>query len=159
MILLTLQNVGMAEDTASFVLILKAPDLDQVLVMEVGLLEGRAIALVNQGIQTPRPLTHDLIGNLITTLGAVLAEVKIHDFRDQTFYASLVLNQENGNQVEVDARPSDAIAMALRASVPIYTTAAIMQEVGMDESLLEEEGFDEADELADDPDEKGHMLH
>jgi uncharacterized protein len=61
--------------------------------------------------------------------------------------------------VEVDARPSDAIAMALRASVPIYTTAAIMQEVGMDESLLEEEGFDEADELADDPDEKGHMLH
>jgi bifunctional DNase/RNase len=109
----------------------------------IGGFEAQAIALEMEGIKPPRPLTHDLVKLLVEALGGSLAEVSIHELRDGTFFASLKLTDDQ----EIDARPSDAIALAIRFGVPIWVAEAVMAEAG----FLPEEGEEEAGE--DDEDE------
>ncbi len=109
----------------------------------IGGFEAQAIALEMEGIKPPRPLTHDLIKTLVESLGGTLAEVSIHELRDGTFFASLKLSDDQ----EIDARPSDAIALAIRFGVPIWVAESVMAEAG----FLPEEGEEEAGE--DDEDE------
>ena len=78
----------------------------------IGGFEAQAIALEMEGIKPPRPLTHDLLKNIVESLSATITEVNIHDLKDGTFYASIILNGET----EIDSRPSDAIAVAIRWS-------------------------------------------
>ncbi|HEY8346008.1 MAG TPA: bifunctional nuclease family protein [Symbiobacteriaceae bacterium] len=137
MIRLSLVSVGVVEENASALLVLRSPELERLLIMEIGMLEGRAIALEAEGIRTPRPLTHDLLYRVIQELGARVAEVQIRDFRDKTFFANLVLTREGGETIIVDARPSDAIALALRAKAPIYVDEAVLAAAGMDEKESE----------------------
>lgn len=156
MIRLSLGSVGVVEDTGSVVLILRAPELARVLVMEVGLLEGRAIAMEAEGVRAPRPLTHDLLYEVIQRLGATVSVVEIRDFKDQTFYAHIVMTKADGDLLELDARPSDAIALALRAGVPIQVTEQVMEEAGIDEPDESGPSFDLDDEYEDDDeDEEG----
>lgn len=150
MIRLSLVSVGMVEETAGVILVLRAPEMERVLVMEVGLLEGRAVAMEAEGVKAPRPLTHDLLLQVIERLGASVAEVQIREFRDKTFYANLVLTQPGGSQLELDARPSDAIALALRAGAPIFATEEVIASAGMDED--EAEGDDDDDDDDDELD-------
>jgi len=91
----------------------------------IGPFEANAIAIAVEGISVPRPLTHDLLGATIRQLGASVERVEIHDLREGTFYARLVLGQR-GIGMEVDARPSDAIALALRCAAPIWAAAPVL---------------------------------
>lgn len=87
--------------------------------------EARAIALEMENVKPPRPLTHDLIRNLLQTLGASLQRVTITDLRNNTYFAVLVLNVR-GQELQVDSRPSDAIAVALRMKAPIFTSLQVL---------------------------------
>jgi len=142
MIALSLMSVGMVEETASVIVILRAPDQGRLLVMEVGLLEGRAIALEAEGAKTPRPLTHELTHRVLDALGGTVAQVVIREFREKTFYADLALRSADGRDVVVDARPSDAIALALRSGAPIFAAEAVLAAAGIDEDEIADEEED-----------------
>lgn len=157
MIRLNLVSVGMVEGTASALLVLRAPERRRLLVMEIGMLEGRAIALEAEGVRAPRPLTHDLLSSVIETLGAEVAEVQIHTVREKTFYAYLVLTRAEGDSVAVDARPSDAVALALRAGAPIYVEEAVLEAAGVDEQNAD--FYEEALELDDEDGKEKPIVH
>ena len=97
----------------------------------IGAFEAQSIALEMEGIKPPRPLTHDLMKTIIDRMGISLSEVVVHDLRDGTFYAKISLDSQ-----EIDSRPSDAIALAVRYSVPIYVSEKVMEEA----SFVPEEG-------------------
>jgi bifunctional DNase/RNase len=109
------------------VVILKDVDGQRFLPILIGPFEATAIALALEGAPVPRPLTHDLIRTIFETLEARLEQVVIHDIRESTFFAKLVV-RKNGELQEVDTRPSDGIALALRMSAPIYVSDKIVLE-------------------------------
>ena len=109
----------------AYALILKENAGQRRLPIIIGAFEAQSIALEMEGIKPPRPLTHDLMKNIIDTLGGDLTDVYINELRDGTFYAKL--NLENH---EIDSRPSDAIALAVRYGVAIYVAEAVMDEAG-----------------------------
>ena len=89
----------------------------------IGAFEAQSIALEMEGIKPPRPLTHDLLKNVMDSLGVSLNDVFINELRDGTFYAKLSLDSQ-----EIDSRPSDAIALAVRYGVPIFVSEKVMEE-------------------------------
>lgn len=101
------------------IIMLRDPDSEAVLPIWVGLYEANAIALQLENISTPRPMTHDLLKNLIAHLHAKVEKIVITELKENTFYALIHLDQE-GKALTVDSRPSDAIALALRAGAPIF---------------------------------------
>lgn len=101
------------------VVILRVKDSDRFLPIWIGPNEADAIALKLQDVTVPRPLTHDLLGSVIDTLGATVDHILVSELTDDTFYAKIVLTH-NGSKTEVDCRPSDAIALAVRTKAPIY---------------------------------------
>lgn len=126
---------------------------DRVLFISIGLPEATAIQLALLGEKPPRPMTHDLICNLLAGLRVRVESVAIYKLEDQTFFAFLNMEQldEEGNLeqvLRVDARSSDAIAVALRVACPIYVSEAVLDEAGHDASLLRPvfEGQDEEEE-------------
>lgn len=127
---LDLLNVGLVEETGGILLVMHAAQTERLLVIETGLLEGQAIALEAQGVRADRPLTQDLLYEIIVRLGARVREVRIEDFADEAFIAKIVVHRVDGSTAEeaVDARPSDAIALALRAGAPILVSDRIMEE-------------------------------
>lgn len=92
----------------------------------IGAFEAQAIALEMEGIKPPRPLTHDLLKQLVDNLGASVIEVIVNELKDNTFYAKIVL-EVSGLTNEIDARPSDAIALAVRTYAPIYVSESVME--------------------------------
>lgn len=92
----------------------------------IGAFEAQAIALEIEGIKPPRPLTHDLLKQLIDNLGATVLEVIVDELRENTFYAKIILDV-SGLSNEIDARPSDAIALAVRADAPIFVSELVME--------------------------------
>lgn len=130
------------------VVILKEKDARRYLPIWIGPAEADAIAVKLQGVNVPRPLTHDLLSSVIDSLGASIDSIIVNDLKSDTFYAKIVLNVDGG-QVEIDSRPSDALALAVRAEVTIYADEAVLDKAGI---LLDEEtgkplmdGVDEAD--------------
>lgn len=101
------------------IIILKDPNSESVLPIWVGLFEANAIALQLENVSTPRPMTHDLLNNILNRLDAKITRVTITDLKDNTFYA-VILMTLRGGEVSIDSRPSDAIALALRADAPIF---------------------------------------
>jgi uncharacterized protein len=95
-----------------------------------------------QNVPVSRPLTHDLLGSVIASLGGKVTQVVINELADETFFAKLIID-DDGRHVEVDSRPSDAIALAIRAKVPIFVEDAVLDQAGM---VFESEG--DADEAA-----------
>lgn len=119
------------------IVILKADDGNRLLPIWIGVFEANAIALEMEKIVTPRPMTHDLIRNLVRLVDAEVVRAVVDNLRDNTFYATLHL-RFSGKELHLDARPSDAIAIALRAGVPIYVTGDVMaraQSIEVDEGL------------------------
>ncbi len=108
------------------IIVLKDVASDLVLPIWVGMFEANAIALELEKTATPRPMTHDLLQNVTRGLGAEVTRVVVSELRDDTFYA-LVWMRQGGEAVAVDARPSDAIAMALRWDCPIYVNREVME--------------------------------
>jgi uncharacterized protein len=109
------------------VVILKDMDGSHYLPILIGPFEATAIALALEGASVPRPLSHDLMRNILESLETALEQVIIHDIKDSTFYAKLILRCD-GELQEIDARPSDGIALALRMKAPIYVTDKIVLE-------------------------------
>ena len=107
----------------AYALILKEVNGNRRLPIIIGAFEAQSIALEMEGIKPPRPLTHDLMKNIIETMGTDLAEITISELRDGTFYAKL-----NFDSQEIDARPSDAIALAVRFGAPIFVMDKVMDE-------------------------------
>ncbi len=108
------------------IVILKDPDGDRVLPIWVGAVEANAVALQIENVVPPRPLTHDLVKSIITELGAELIRVVIHDLKESTFYAYLELRR-NGELIRIDVRPSDALALALRAKAPVLVHPRVLE--------------------------------
>jgi bifunctional DNase/RNase len=118
------------------VVMLKEKAAERYLPIWIGPAETDAIITVKrQGVTVPRPLTHDLLYSIIDTLGATLNSIVINDLKSDTFYAKIILNVDGG-QMEVDSRPSDALALAVRAEVPIYVEEAVLDKAGI---LLDKE--------------------
>ena len=109
------------------IVILKDTDEKKVLPIWVGIFEANAIALEMEQVSTPRPMTHDLIKNIIEGFQAQVARIVVNDLKDNTFYAVITINL-NGNEVLIDARPSDAIAVALRVNAPIFVAEKVIEE-------------------------------
>ena len=117
-------KVGINLLTHDPVVILKDLEGKRYLPIQIGPFEATAIALALEGTQVPRPLSHDLMRTMLESLHATLEQIVIHDIKDSTFFAKLVVRQ-NGNTQEIDARPSDGIALALRMQAPIYVSDKI----------------------------------
>ena len=112
------------------VVILKEKDSERYLPIWIGPAEADAITVRLQGVTVPRPLTHDLLNSVIDTLGASIESVVVNDLKNDTFYAKIILNVDGG-QTEVDSRPSDALALAVRVEVPIYVEETVLDRAGI----------------------------
>ncbi|MDD5563265.1 MAG: bifunctional nuclease family protein [Thermoanaerobaculaceae bacterium] len=110
------------------IVILKKPDENLFLPIWIGVFEANAIALQLEGVSTPRPMTHDLLRAVIATLGARVEGVTVHSLVESTFHARILVRAQDGRLCEIDARPSDAIALALRCQAPIRVAAAVFRE-------------------------------
>jgi bifunctional DNase/RNase len=115
------------------IVVLKDVASDTVMPIWVGIFEANAIAIEIEKLAAPRPMTHDLTRNLIHHLNGILEKVVITELRDDTFFAILWMRQDN-EPITVDARPSDAIALALRADCPIYVSEQVMQSAKLNTS-------------------------
>ena len=112
------------------VVILRVKDTDKYLPIWIGPGEADAIALKLQNVSVPRPLTHDLLSDVISSLDAQVDRIVVSDLSDDTFYAKIVL-QVNGSTMEVDSRPSDALALAVRTESPIYAEDAVVEKAAI----------------------------
>lgn len=130
----------------NFVVILKEEEGHRRLPVVIGGFEAQAIAIAIEKIKPNRPLTHDLFKNVLIELKVELKEVIISDLKNGVFYAKLVCAKEDGTQLEIDSRTSDAIALAVRFSCPIFAYDFILQDAGI--SLEEEEGESTEKQLA-----------
>ncbi|MFC1869975.1 bifunctional nuclease family protein [Chloroflexota bacterium] len=117
------------------VVILKEKMADRYLPIWIGPAEADAIAVKLQGVSVPRPLTHDLLYSVIEVLEATVDSIIVCDLKNDTFFAKVLLNVDGG-QMEVDSRPSDALALAVRAEVPIYAEDIVLDKAGI---LLDKE--------------------
>jgi hypothetical protein len=124
------------------IVVLKEENSERFLPIWIGPFEADAITLQLQGMEAPRPLTHDLLRSVIETLGGEVIHIMISSLERNTYFARIVLDV-NGDTVEVDSRPSDAIALAVRVQAPIYVAEEVMEQAGMmpeQEMSLTEEG-------------------
>ncbi|UCD17016.1 MAG: bifunctional nuclease family protein [Candidatus Zixiibacteriota bacterium] len=142
MAMLEVKVDGLALDmtTNSPVVILTPINLNKVLPIWIGHAEAWAIATELSGVGTKRPMTHDLLKSVITTLSARVEKVEITELREQTFYAQVLLRL-NGNSFTIDARPSDSIALALKLGAPIFA----------EEALFNLKSSDQLPEVSNDP--------
>lgn len=128
------------EQPNSPVLLLRVATGERYLPIWIGEAEANAIMLQQRGVESARPLTHDLIKNLITAFGRRLLEVRIVDLQQGTFYADLVFDKS----LRISARPSDSVAIALRIGVPIFVDERILQEAGV---VMPDEREDEVEKF------------
>lgn len=137
MIEVTVDSIRVSLISQHRVVVLKEVGSERYLPIWIGPCEADAITIGLQGMDIPRPLTHDLLKAIVDELGAEISHILVSDLRDDTFYARIVMDV-NGRHAEIDARPSDAIALAVRAGVPIYVTEAVMDRAGVEPSEEEE---------------------
>jgi len=113
------------------ILLLRERDGNRYIPIWIGTPEATAIALALEGVETARPLTHDLMKTLLDALGADIERVEVTGLREGTFYADLVI-ESDGEQITVSARPSDAVALATRTGAPVYATREVLEQAGLE---------------------------
>ena len=145
MVEVILRAVRVDVGSSTPLLLLEEVGGERVLPIFVGAPEATAIAYALQGVETPRPMSHDLLGNVIVALGGRLFAVEITELIDNTFYANLRIVRE-GNDIIVSSRPSDAVALALRVGAPILVRDELMAEQGKIIHLEDESDEDEQSE-------------
>ncbi len=121
------------------IVLLKTSEGNKFLPIWIGHPEAAAILMKLQGAATPRPMTHDLVTDMLSHLEARVTRIAVTELRDNTFYAMITL-QVNGGEIEIDSRPSDAIALAVRADAPIFAADAVIEESAIE---FEHEDVDE----------------
>jgi bifunctional DNase/RNase len=122
---MTIKGLMVDPITSMPIIILRDKEGQRVLPIWVGVFEANAIALQIENVTTPRPMTHDLLRNVIQDLRARIDKIVVSDLKENTFYALIYLTV-NGDVVAIDARPSDAIALALRARAPIFVEERVI---------------------------------
>ncbi len=130
MIEMTIDSIRVSLMNYQRVVILKEKDSDRYLPIWIGPAEADAIAVKLQDVTVPRPLTHDLLRSVIDTLGATINSIIVSELKNDTFYAKIILSVDGG-QMEVDSRPSDALALAVRADVPIYADEVVLDKASI----------------------------
>jgi uncharacterized protein len=123
---MTVSGLTIDPYTNSPIMILKEDEGDRSIPIWIGLLEATAIASELENVKFARPMTHDLLRNMIESFGARVDKVEVCDLRDNTFFAIIHMTEE-GRRMEMDARPSDAIALALRANAPIFVHEQVFE--------------------------------
>ena len=136
MVEMTIESIRVSLMNYQRVVILREKDSDRYLPIWIGPAEADAIAVRLQEVSVARPLTHDLLRSVIDSLGASVEYVLVNDLANDTFYARIML-QVDGRSMEIDSRPSDAIALAVRAQVPIFADESVLDRAGV---KLDEEG-------------------
>ncbi len=140
------ERVTLDTATSRFVVILKEDKQNRWLPIVVGSSEAQAIALQLENIAPPRPLTHDLIRNLLDSMDVKIERIVVNDLRENTYFALLGLRRD-GEFVDLDARPSDAIALALRMHAPIFVDGSVMNQASIsDEDVFVDESSGSTDE-------------
>jgi len=149
MIEMTIDSIRVSLMNYQRVVILKEKASDRYLPIWIGPAEADAIAVKLQGVSVPRPLTHDLLNSVIETLEATVNSILVNDLKNDTFFAKIMLDFD-GKQVEVDSRPSDALALAVRTGVPIFADETVLDKAGI---LLDGETgkpiFDEREDVSE----------
>lgn len=131
--LIQVEILGLSSSSSSggaFALVLRELDGTRQLPIIIGGFEAQAIALELENIEPPRPMTHDLLREVFSSVNAEVSYVVINELRDGTFFARVTFTHE-GNESELDARPSDAVALAVRVEAPIYVTESVLEEAGI----------------------------
>lgn len=142
MIRVTVDSIRVSLLTQHRVVVLREAESRRYLPIWIGAFEADAIALAMQGHEPQRPMTHDLLKSVFSELGSTISHIVINDIQDSTFYARIVVEQ-GSHTIEIDARPSDAIALAVRADAPIYVETHVFETAGV---LFDEEESAAADE-------------
>ena len=132
-----LMNPKLTLHNSQYVVMLKEKETERYLPIFIGQAEANAIAIKLRGETLSRPLTHDLLRNTVEALGASVDSIKISDLMNDTFYAKIIFNVE-GEKLEIDARPSDALALAVRVDVPIYAEESVLDKAGISLEKVEE---------------------
>ncbi len=135
MIEMTIDSIRVSLMNYQRVVILKERMAERYLPIWIGPAEADAIAVKLQDVNVPRPLTHDLLSSVIDNLGATVNSIIVNDLKNDTFYAKIILNVDGG-VIEVDSRPSDALALAVRVEAPIYVDETVLDKAGI---LLDQE--------------------
>ena len=146
------ESVRVHMPSSNHVVILKEVERERYLPIWIGPWEANAIAMRLQGVSPERPLSHDLFSTILEDLGATIERVVIATLSEETFHARLFI-RANGTSIEVDSRPSDALALAVRAGVPIYASEAVLERAGVspDAAVVASLGESEVGEESTDP--------
>ncbi len=129
LVIVELSTVGLDRAAGAPIVLLRDPESGRILPIWIGPAEAQAIALALHGVQVPRPMTHDLMASLLSEMGARVEEVRVHDLRNGTYFATVRLHVGGDNPLrDVDSRPSDALALALRTDAPIRVARRILVE-------------------------------
>ncbi len=128
MIKMALSRIVISETSEEQIIILKEVGGSRSFPIVIGLYEAATLDRKIKNVKTPRPLTHDLVENIIKNFKTALSRIVVYQLKNNTFYANLVL-QSNGQETKVDARPSDAIILAVQMKAPIYVEEKVLNEV------------------------------
>jgi bifunctional DNase/RNase len=133
MIEMKIKHIAVEQESKSPIVFLTDMEETRYLPIWIGPFEAQSIVQVIEGMRTPRPMTHDLMKTVVDQLGAKVQRIIISDLQDQTFFAKIFLEQD-GREIEVDARPSDSLALALRCKAPIFVTESVVQQASYPDS-------------------------
>lgn len=147
---MVIETVGVSKIDSQPIVVLKEKAGERYLIISIGLAEANAIAVITEGVDVPRPLTSDLLCSIMNRLGASIKSIVINDIQDGTFYANIIL-KANWTEMKIDSRPSDAIAVAVRAGVPIYVEEAVLDKAGVKPNQ-DSDGYILMGAVADKPD-------
>ncbi len=146
MIEVKVKNIGLDSTTGSPILILSdANNEEDLYPIWIGVSEAEGIIMKQSGVETPRPMTYDLIKNIIEELGGTVKNVSITDMKDNAYIAEIVI-EKDGKELKIDSRPSDAVNIALRFDVPIYLNENVVKKINIKEITPEENKDEDAKE-------------
>ncbi len=131
MVKVTIDSIRVSLMSQQRIIILREENSERYLPIWIGIFEAESIAIALQEVEVARPLTHDLLRNVLRTLGAQVLRVEVVALRDDTYYGNIVLDV-HGETLNVDSRPSDALALAVRVNAPIYVARAVLDSAGIE---------------------------
>lgn len=141
---LEIESIRVRQETKQRAVVLRVKESDLYLPIFIGHFEVEAIRLKLMDVEVPRPMTHDLLGSVIGNLGGSVQRIVVSELKNDTFFAKIVVDY-NGNSIEIDSRPSDALALAVRTNAPIFAEDDVVEQAGvnLDVEMEESESTDD----------------
>ena len=127
---LEIESIRVRQETKQRAIVLRVKESDLYLPIFIGHFEVEAIRLKLMDVEVPRPMTHDLLGSVIGNLGASVQRIIVYELKNDTFFAKIV-GDYNGSSIEIDSRPSDALALAVRTNAPIFAEDDVVERAGV----------------------------